>query len=178
MQGVIEPNPVTWLLWTMIGLVVLLTYRSSGAEANIWPAVAGFVNPLVIAVWVLKNWAQRKPFESFEYLCSAFCFISLVMWVFVRENKELSQYALYFAIIADACAAIPTLVFVLLYPEKERPFAWAMFGVGYGIGMFAITEHTIANYALPLYMLIAPISILIPLVRYRLRQKIPLKEWV
>ncbi|MDO8582532.1 MAG: hypothetical protein Q7R63_00860 [bacterium] len=176
-QGVIEPNPVTWLLWAMIGLVMLITYRSSGAEANLWPAVAGFVNPLIVAVWVLKNWAKRKPFDFFEYFCCIFCVIALVMWIFMRESRYLAQYALYVAIIADACAAIPTFVFVCLYPEKERPFAWATFGIGYGVGMFAIREHTFANYALPLYMFLMPIGILIPLVRYRVHKKIPLRAW-
>ena len=45
-QGKIRPVPTSWSLWALIGLALLLTYKSSGAVSNAWPALFGFINPL------------------------------------------------------------------------------------------------------------------------------------
>ena len=49
-QGKIRPVLTSWSLWSLIGLALLLTYRSAGAEDNIWPAVFGFTNPTLITI--------------------------------------------------------------------------------------------------------------------------------
>lgn len=177
-QGKIHPNPTSWTLWTIIALVLLLTYKSSGAEANVWPAVFGFVNVLLITILLIKNKERWKKWETFEKACLVFGLVSLIMWFYMRDNEGLAQYALYIAILADACAAIPTLAFVWRFPEKDRPFAWGLFALGYGLSIFAIPEHTIANYALPLWMFFLGSFIALPLILHRVRHRIPLKDWI
>ena len=177
-QGKIHPNLTSWSLWTLIGLALLLTYKSSGAKANIWPAIFGFINPLLIAVLILRQHGKWIKPNKIEIVCSVFCLLSFGLWFLVRESNELAQYALYLAIVADACAAIPTIVFVWMHPDGDRPFAWGFYAVGYGLAIFAITEHTFANYILPLYMFFGSLSITFPLILYRWRKKYPVSEWI
>lgn len=177
-QGKIKPNPTSWLLWSMIGLALLLMYRSSGAEDNIWPTVFGFTNPTLIAILLIKNWAKWKKLESFEYVCFVIGIISLILWWQFHKNKELAQYALYLAILADACASIPTIVFVWRFPEKERPFAWGLFAIGYGLGILAISDYTFANYILPIYMSSGSFFITFILIKYRWKNKSPIGDWI
>lgn len=180
-QGKIEPEPTSWFLWSLIGLAMLLTYKSSGAKANVWPAVTGFMNPLIVFLIMLRRSSKEQILKKFTFVDKA-CLItgltSLVLWFFLRNSRELSQYALYIAIFADACAIIPTIDFVWRNPMKDRPFAWCMFGFAYGLTIFAITEHTVANYVLPIYMLVGATSIGSAMVLYRIRKKIPLHEWI
>ena len=177
-QGKVQPNLTSWSLWTLIGLLLLITYKSSGAEANVWPAVFGFTNPLLITVLVLRRQCKWKKPNSVELACLVFGLLSLGLWLKVRESKELVQYALYLAIVADACASIPTIIFFWTQPDGDRPFDWCFFAVGYGLVIFAITERTLANYILPLYMFIGALSIALPLILHRWKQKTPLSEWV
>jgi hypothetical protein len=173
----IQPVPTTWSLWSLIGLAVLLTYRSSGAEANAWPAVFGFVNPILItilSVWRQAEW--RKPTLS-ERFCFLFGLASLAMWIFIRRNANLAQYALYVAIAADICAAIPTILFVWRQPDRDRPFSWMVFAMGYFLAILAIPQDTVANWILPLYMTVVSLVVAFPLALYRVRQRMPLKEW-
>ncbi len=178
-QRKVAPRLTSWALWSSIGLILLLTYRSSGAEANIWPAVFGFFNPMLIVLIIIIR--QRGKLEwpnNLEIACIVISMTSLVMWVMAHENKELSQYALYMAIVADIFASIPTIDFVWRHPDEDRPFAWALFAIGYGLAFFAIPESTFANYILPAYMVTASLNIMFPLVLYRLKKNIPLKEWI
>jgi len=177
-QRKIAPNLTSWVLWSLIALVLLLTFDSSGAEANIWPAVFGFVNPLLITVILVSRRKRLTWPNKVEWTCVFFCFVSLAMWIYMKNDRQLVQYALYVGIVADAWAAIPTLFAYIKDPRLDRPFMWALFGVGYGLSIFAIEEHTFANYALPVYMLIGASSISAVLFVYRIRNSIPLKEWV
>ena len=177
-QSKIHPNLTGWSLWTLIGLALLLTYESSGAKANIWPAVFGFTNPLLITILVAKQKGGWSKPDKWEWLCILLCVVSLVSWLTVRNVKELAQFALYLAIIADGCAAIPTFRLVWMQPDSDRPFAWAFFAVGYGLAILAITNHTFANYALPLWMFFTGLGIAFPLAIHRWKQRVPLAEWI
>ena len=173
----IQPVPTTWSLWSLIGLAVLLTYRSSGAEANAWPAVFGFVNPILItilSVWRQGEW--KKPTLA-ERFCFLFGLASLAMWIFMRRDANLAPFALYVAIAADICAAIPTIIFVWRQPDRDRPFSWVVFAMGYFLAIFAIPQDTVANWILPLYMTVVSLVVAFPLALYRLRQRMPLKHW-
>src|ERR1700674_236548 len=175
-DGKIRPVPTSWSLWALIGLALLLTYRSAGANANVWPAVFGFTNPAIItilSIWRQEKW--KKP-NLAERLCFLFGVVSLVMWLFLRQSRELSQYALWVAITADLCAAIPTIKFVWTEPDRDRPFAWVLFGIGYFLAVFATPENTFANWGLPLYMTAVSLSVTLPLALHRFRQNVPLRE--
>lgn len=176
-QGKIHPNLTSFALWSLIGLAILLTYKSSGAKANVWPAVFSFTNPILITFLVIRQRGRLTRFGTLEIICLVIGLISLGLWVIARGNVELSRYALYFAISADACAGIPTAAFVWKHPDRDRPFAWVLFAIGYALAFFSIAERTFANYILPAYMCSGSLCIAAPLILYRWKKKIPLSEW-
>lgn len=177
-QGKIRPNITSWVLWSIIGLSLLLTYRSSGAKANVWPAVFGFTNPTIIAILAIWKKGDKESLGLTEKLCAAFCIVSLICWWYLRTNQNMVQFALYLAIISDGCAAIPTIFLVWRKPEIDRPFAWGMFAIAYGMAIFAISDHTIANYALPLWMFFGASSVTLPLAGHRIKNRMPACEWI
>jgi hypothetical protein len=177
-DGKIRPVPTSWSLWSLIGLAVLLTYRSAGASTNVWPAVFGFTNPALITIISIARHEKWKQPNLAERLCCVFGVLSLVLWLFLRQSRELSQWALCVAIAADLCAALPTIKFVWTEPDRDRPFAWLLYGVGYFLALFAAPENTFANWALPLYMTAISLSVALPLVLYRFRRHVPLREWL
>ena len=177
-EGKIHPNITTWSLWTLIGLILLLTYNSSGAKESIWPAVFGFTNPFMVVVLSIWKKGEIGRLNKTEQLCVFVTSAALIMWFFMKDYRDVVQYALYVALVADVVATVPQMIFVWESPYRDRPFAWWIFGIGYGLAIFAISEHTIANYALPVFMTIVAFAITTPLVVYRLKKKIPLREWI
>jgi len=177
-QRKIRPNVTSWSLWAIIGLALLLTYKSSGAKDNVWVSVFGFTNPLIITLIALKRQYERTRLSKIDKFCLVFGLIALVMWFFMRGSKELVQYALYVALIADAFASIPTIVFLWESPDQDRPFAWSLFVLASGLNIFAISDFTFANLILPIYMVITSLLITIPLYVYRLRKRTPIEEWI
>ncbi len=177
-QGKTTPNLVSWSLWTLITFAILVNYKSSGAGSNIWPAYTSFFNCLGITAIILYRKSYTKERSRIDKYCILFGLSSLVVWWIVKEDPLLSTYGLALGILADACAAIPTIFFVWKFPKMERPFAWWMYAIGYGLSIFAISEDTFANYLPPVYMFVGAFSITLPLIIYRVKNKVPLKEWI
>jgi hypothetical protein len=177
-QRKVKPVLVRWLLWTIIGFAILITYKSSGAEDSIWPAVFGFTNPLIITCLLFKQGGRLGKISRAEKRCLIVGLISLIMWEFLRHDKSLAQFSLYTAMIADLFAAVPTFMFLWKNPEEDLPFAWSLYAIGYGLAIFAIRENTFANYVLPVYMCIGSSSIASILIAYRIKNSVPLKEWI
>jgi len=176
-RGAARPNLTTWSLWTVIGLAILVTYRSSGAKDNVWPAVFGFINPFIITGAAFYKHGKWEKLQAFELVCIVGCFVSLLLWGQLRNSKELVQFALYGAIVADFFAWLPTFDSLRKNPKEDRPFPWIAFGIGYYLSIFAITEPTFANYSLPVYMTIGSLSVAYLLGRHRVEHRSSLKHW-
>lgn len=176
-QRKIPVNLISWIIWSMIGWTILITFKDSGATNNIWPAIFGAISPTIITL--LAWWrGTNKEIDGWDIACGVIGIIAIVLWALVRNEPSKVQFALYLALIADTCAGVPIFTFVWNNPHADRPFAWGMFGIGYGLSIFAITEHTFANYALPVYMLITASAICSVLCVYRIKNRLPVMEWI
>lgn len=174
-----HPPLSSFTLWSIIGLALLLTYKSSGAKDNIWPAVFGFVNPLIIlAVGIGRKNIQLEWPTELEWGCFICVTLSLVLWWHMRQDPSLAQYALYVAIIADYGAGIPMMKFAREEPAEEGPLAWIIFAVGFALAVFAVPSASVANYSLPTSSFILGMIIAWPLCQYRWRERRPAREWL
>jgi membrane-bound acyltransferase YfiQ involved in biofilm formation len=190
----IQPHPVSWILWAFIGLTLLLTYKTAGAKDSIIATVFGVVNPVLIVGLIFyfrfkdrRSITQKPLFESlarFEKICLGLGVIALALWILVQEDHQISSISymkdvpLYFSILADACAGFFTVRLVLKDGSQDVPFAWGLFAIGWLINLGAITDHTFANYALPVYMIVMSGSIAVITGMYRIKTRAPILQWI
>jgi len=189
-------NMVTWSLWALIGAAVLVTYWSAGARESMWTAVFGFTNPLLVVWLTLRQYRRNgkrafaagaplsdklrgvwKQLDRTDRTCLFIGLASLALWVWVRDDRSMAQYALYLALVADACAAIPTVRAHFAAPSEHVPLPWGMFAVASFLNIFAVSEVTFSNYVMPVYMCIGASFLTLPLIWYRVRHRIPLRQW-
>jgi hypothetical protein len=155
LQGKITHNSLTsWFLWGAIGFALLTTYDATGAKSNIWPAWGVFLDPTIIAIILIaKRNGKMGKLSMIDWVCILLCLTSLVglCWfkVNAKDSRELAAYALYLAILADACAAVPIIIEAWNDPLHDRPFAWLMLVTGYFIDLFALPNSNFESYILP-----------------------------
>jgi len=154
------PTKSSWIIWALIGFCFLVTYRDSGAKETMWAAIAGFINPCIIAVISLKY--GRVEWTKLDTMCLIGACISLTIW----KVFSMPVVALMAAIITDGFGALPTIRNVWKEPHSEKPLAWLLFSVASGINLFAINKWEFAIALYPLYMTIASLTIVWPLVKY------------
>ena len=177
-QRKITPNVTTWSLWSFIGIVLFITYQGSGAQESLFAAICGIVNPIVITTVAMIRRNAWEKLTKTEIWCVALCVSAMVIWVIVRNDPRIIQWALYITLVADLFAAWPAIVGARKEPEKDRPFAWGLFALGSAVNILAVKEPTVANYAFPVYMTLGGGLIAWLLMSYRIKQKIPLREWI
>ncbi len=182
-----KPSLVSFVLWTVIGLAMLLSYDAVGATDNIWIAVVALTNPLlaVIVILMRRRGGEKPEHEEkdkldrvLNVLAVIFCVGALGTYLLTYQDPKLASVALWAAMIADLCAASPTIRIAWASPQDEQPFAWAIYGIGEVVGCFSITENTVDQWALPIYGIVLVVALLPPLFSFYIRNRIPFRDWM
>lgn len=176
-QRKIVPNIASWTIFVIISIALFLTYKSSGAKENVFVTIGPLLGTTSILVLALIR-SKEKTMTKTDWLCLCAGILAIIIWFFTKQNKNSVQFALYLGILADFIGIIPSALFLKKFPCKDRPAMWLIFSLGYLLSMFSITENTFANWILPCFMVFAPSLVWVSLVKYRIKNKIPLKEWI
>jgi len=177
-QRKIVPNLSSWTIFTLVSFALCLSsYSSSGAGANSWVTLGPLVGcSAILIVGFFRS--NEKSLTRFDIVCLILGIASIIFWFFTKQSRDMVQFALYTGILADFMGLLPSIRFLKKNPDKDRPFLWIIFSFGYLLSMFTIKDNTLANWFLPSFMVLAPALVWFHLVKYRIKNKIPIKEWI
>ncbi len=169
-----------WTVWALIAFTMAFTYCNAGTGANAWPAVFGFANVVTACGCVFRT--IKRKYGSLDSvnlhgMVVLFCAFGSVLAIVVGFVPHGVRLLLYCAMFADALIAIRVIRGFVSKPDTAGPFAYVFFGCGHGLSMFAIVNHTVANYALPVYMVAVSLCAAVPLTIYRLKKGVPFRTW-
>ena len=74
--------------------------------------------------------------------------VGIILWAVTKEPN----LAIFFSLVADILASLPTVMKAYKYPETESWLAYAISAIGFGIGVLAIQTFTFENYAFITYI--------------------------
>ena len=118
-----------------------------------------------IASFVNKN-AEWK-LSRFDIVCGILSIIGLILWMITKVGN----IAIFFSIVADGLAAIPTIVKAYKYPDTEIAWPWIATVFGVVLTLLTLTNLTFANSGFIIYILIMNI-VIFGLVQFRLGEKV------
>lgn len=176
-RGHIIANRVSWSIWAFIGMVLFLTSLTNPQNdfISILYAFVLMMNPMIIVlVSVFKG--KTLPILIYEKVALLIAFLAMALWVALDDRSSILP--LFLAVLADASALIPTLIFVYRHPADDRPLMWSLFFAGTLFSIAGMQHYSYQTLLLPVYMLVGVSGVLFPLVRYRVQNGLPLREWV
>ncbi len=161
-RGKVQPNKVTWLLWSIAPLIAFFAMIKQGVGiVSLVTFSVAFV-PLVIFIASFVNKKATWNIGKLDIVCGTLSVIGLILWMITRVGN----IAIFFSIFSDALAALPTIVKSYRYPETENSNVY-LFGVFNSlIGLLTITEWNFQNYGFPLYLFLLQI-LLVGLIRFK-----------
>jgi len=174
-RGTVKPNRISWFIWSVIGFAFWLITPETADQVTKMLTVIFMLNPTIVFILTLFKGENTKP-DMLEKFSLVIGLSAILIWYLFKESSGV--FPIIIAIFADFCALIPTLRFVFISPSEEKPLAWILFSLGFSIALFAIEHHNIESTLLPAYMAIGSLFVVFPLVRYRIRMKIPIKNWI
>ncbi|HMB23196.1 MAG: hypothetical protein ACM33V_06180 [Chloroflexota bacterium] len=162
-KGNVKPNRVSFLLWSIAPFIAFAAQIKQGVGLeSLMTFSTGFLPIMTFAASFVNKKAEWK-ITRFDLLCGFLSIIGLVLWLITKVGN----IAIFFSIVADGLAAIPTVVKAYKYPDTELAWPWIATVVGVILTLLTLREWTFANSGFIIYILIIN-TIIFSLVQFRL----------
>ena len=161
-RGRIRPNRVSFFLWSIAPLIAFGAQvgQGGGLEALLTFSM-GFL-PLTILIASFTNKEAEWKLTRFDALCGLLSLVGLALWLVTK----IGNIAIFFSIVADGLAAIPTMVKSYKYPHTERAWPWLTAPIGVILTLLTLKEVTFANAGFIIYVLVVN-TIIFSLIQFR-----------
>jgi hypothetical protein len=164
-HGRVQPNLVTWFLWSLAPLIALAAQLQAGVGAEAALAAVVGLCPLVVFLAGLSQGTFRP--KPFDWWCAAMSLIALILWQITGSGI----IGVMLSIVADTFGAAPTLRKSYIDPDSESHSFFALFAVSALVTLLAITHWTMVSAAFPLYIFML-YAVLFVLVRFRIGKRL------
>lgn len=169
-KGKIQPNKVSWLLWTMAPLIAFFAMVKQGVGPEAWATfIAGFI-PLLVFTASFVNKKAYWEITRLDVVCGALSVLGLILWLITKVGN----IAILFSIVADALASIPTVIKSYKEPESESDSVYLFGIVNSGIALLIIKDWNFQNWGFPAYLLFIG-GLLTLLIRFKIGPKLQKK---
>lgn len=158
-----KPNRATFAIWSMVNVVILLSYLASGARDTIWVAFVYTICQLIVLLLSLKYGVGG--FTKLDIICLASAALGICLWILTKQPTT----ALYISIFVEILGFIPTIKKSYLYPKTESSFAWVIFFLASSLNLFAITSFKFEIIVYPIYNFIFDGTVMFLLVFPQIR---------
>jgi hypothetical protein len=164
-QGKTRPNRATWWIWTIVGVIIALSYRASGADSTMWVPITYVIGPFGTALLSIKF--GEDSWTKLDLICLLGVGIGLILWIVYRSP----YLTLGINIGIDFLGALPTIRKSFREPYSEDLFSWLLFWLANTINLLAIDRWELQIAVYPLYMVLVTTAICWCLRRGRLQQQ-------
>ena len=147
-KGNVKPNRVSFLLWVFAPMIAFAAQIKQGVGLeSLMTFSTGFL-PLLIFIASFTNKNAEWKLTRFDLACGFLSVAGLIVWLITKVGNV----AIFFSIVADALAAIPTLVKAYKYPETEIAWPWLATCFGVALTLLTLNEWTFANSGFIIYI--------------------------
>ena len=140
-KGKVKPNRVSFLLWSIAPLIAFAAQMKQGVGLeSLMTFSTGFL-PLTVFVASFVNKKAEWKVTRFDLICGVLSIVGLALWLITRVGNV----AIFFSIVADGLAAVPTIVKAYKYPETELAWPWMATVIGVVLTLLTIKDWSFAN---------------------------------
>ena len=168
LRGVTKPKRVTYIIWALAPMIAFAAAISDGVG---WAALPVFVSGFIPFLIFLASFANKNAYWKlgrFDYACGGISLLALYLWYVTGDPAV----AVFFAILSDALASLPTLIKSWKFPETEYWSGYASAIVAAITALIAAPSFTFTAVAFPLYLIIVCVIILLGIFQKTLRFRV------
>ena len=167
LKGKTRPNKVSWLIW---GIAPALAFSAEFKQNVGWPSLMTLsiaIVPFLIFLGSFLNKKSQWKITKFDIFCGSLSVIGLFLW----QITQVGNIAIFFGILSDGFAFVPTYFKSWKHPESESYSAYLGSAISGLITLLIIKNWNFASYGFPLYIFLS-CSFAFALIKFRLGIKI------
>jgi hypothetical protein len=154
-KGRVRPNRVSFLLWSVAPMIAFAAQIKQGVGLESLMTFSAGFQPLCTFIASFTNKKAEWKLTRFDVICGILSVLGLILWLITKVGNV----AIFFSIVADGLAALPTLAKAYRYPETELAWPWLATCAGVILTLLTIREWTFANSGFIIYILIVDLVI-------------------
>jgi len=144
LKGNTKPNRSAYAIWSVVNIVLVLSYIESGASTTIWYGVCAAMSALLILGLSIKR--GMGGFSKLDISCFFIAMMAVVLWVWTKNPAV----ALYSSVLAYGLGHLPVLKKAYLAPKTENALSWALNWVASVLNIFALTSFSMSGAFFPI----------------------------
>ena len=169
LKGKVKPNRVSFLLWSLAPLIAFFAEIKQGVGIQALMTFTVGILPLTIFIASFVNKKSVWNLTGFDLVCGTLSIIGIVLWYITKSGNV----AIIFSILADALAAMPTVVKSFNFPETESGWPYIASTISAVLTLLTIKVWNLANAGFPLYIVLITL-VIFSLVQFKLGKHIRL----
>lgn len=147
LKGKVKPNRVTFFLWPLAPLLAFAAQIVQGAyQAAIFSIMVAIL-PLLVLIASFVNKKAEWKLTKFDIFCGVLSLCGLFLWLITKVGN----IAIFFSILTDGLASLPTIVKAYKYPETEVAWPWLTTVIYAVLGLLTLTNWNFASVGFPVY---------------------------
>jgi len=171
-KGKVKPNRVSFLLWSIAPFIAFAAQIKQGVGLEALMTFSTGFLPLMTFMASFVNKKAEWKITRFDLICGLLSILGLALWLITKVGNV----AIFFSIVADGLAAVPTIVKAYKYPDTELAWPWIATVVGVVFTLLTIKDWSFANSGFIIYILIAD-ALIYSLVQFRIGKRLGSKAW-
>lgn len=162
LRGQTKPSRATWLIWTIVGGLLAVSYFAADNPSAIWVPISYFIGPLITAVLSIRY--GYSEWTKLDSICVILAILSLIPWALTHDPIT----TLLINVFIDCTGAIPTIVKTYKEPDTEDLTAWFIFFLANTLQLFAIKAWGL-DELYPIYLFVLAGSMTLLIVKGKIR---------
>jgi hypothetical protein len=169
-KGKVKPNRVSFLLWAIAPFIAFAAQIKQGVGLeSLMTFSTGFL-PLMVFIASFVNKKAEWKITRFDLICGLLSIVGLALWLVTKVGNV----AIFFSIVADGLAAVPTIVKSYKYPDTELAWPWIATVFGVVLTLLTIEDWSFANSGFIVYILLVD-ALIYCLVQFRVGERLGFK---
>jgi hypothetical protein len=170
-KGKVKPNRVSFLLWSIAPLIAFAAQMKQGVGLEALMTFSTGFLPITVFIASFVNKKAEWKVTRFDLGCGLLSIVGLILWLITKVGN----IAIFFSIVADGLAAVPTIVKSYKYPDTELAWPWIATVFGVVLTLLTLKELTFANSGFIVYILLVN-SLIFSLIQFRIGERLGYKD--
>lgn len=167
LKGKAKPNKVSWALWALAPMIAFGAEISQGVGLqSLMTFMVGF-GPLLVFIASFINKKAYWEIHKLDIVCGSLSLLGILLWVITKVGN----IAIFFSILADGLASVPTVVKSWRFPNTESSTIFLFSGVNATLTLLTIETWNFQHYAFPVYILAIDVLLFV-LIRFKLGERV------
>lgn len=168
LKGKVKPNRITWFIWALAPLIAFTAQIQEGVgiHQSLLTFTVGFIPLLILGASFINKKAYWK-IGKLDIVCGILSLVGLSLW----QITGTGLIAIFFAILSDGLAAVPTVIKSFKFPETENYVLYFANAISAAITLLTVKVWNFETFGFPLYIFLLTSTLAI-LIKFKIGRQV------